>query len=274
MVGHTHEDIDAMFSRLSERLRIGMTFTFPHLMDTFRQCTSASPTPFLLTQVPDFKSFVDGNICDGQDMLVGHSKPLQFRFYMQGEIPVMQYKIHPKSLEWLPKEGGIELWNKDSEGKPMLPIGSPNMLPIADYVRDSPYVVNGIRDYLSFWEKWSQKKGKEALYTQFIEQVIEYWKDMIIELQKPTNKCVGRYIGFWPKTEGTHRMQQIEEELDEFEGYEEWNNHYCGPLRGRPKDVFKPHIDVRKGDFVLVRPGEPEYPIWLGVAELDVDEDR
>ena len=97
---------------------------------------------------------------------------------------------------------------------------------------------------------------------------------MIIELQKPTSKCVGRYIGFWPKTEGTHRMQQIEEELDEFEGYEEWNNHYCGPLRGRPKDVFKPHIDVRKGDFVLVRPGEPEYPIWLGVAESNVDEDR
>ena len=35
MVGHTHEDIDALFSRFSEKLRTGMTFTFPHLMDAF-----------------------------------------------------------------------------------------------------------------------------------------------------------------------------------------------------------------------------------------------
>ena len=35
MVGHTHEDIDAMFSRFSERLQTKMTFTFPHLMEHF-----------------------------------------------------------------------------------------------------------------------------------------------------------------------------------------------------------------------------------------------
>ena len=274
MVGHTHEDIDAMFSKLSESLRTGMTFTFPHLMDTFRQCSSASPAPFLLTKVPDFKSFVDGFLCSGQDTLVGHSKPLQFCFFMQGEIPTMQYKIHPKLPDWLPKEGGIELWKKDNEGRPMLPVGCPNMLPIADYVKDNLSVVNGIRDYLSFWEKWSEKNGKEATCTQFIEPVIDYWKDMIIELQRPTNKCVGNYGGFWPKTEGTHHMQHIEDEADAFQGYEEWNDHYCGPSKQRPKDVFKPHIDVKKGDFVLVRPGDPEYPIWLGVAESDVDMDR
>ena len=55
MVRHKHEEIDAMFIILLKRFRSGMTFTFPHLMETFRQCTSASPTPFLLTQVPDFK---------------------------------------------------------------------------------------------------------------------------------------------------------------------------------------------------------------------------
>ena len=34
MVGHTHEDIDAMFSRFSEKLRVTQTYTLPHLMDT------------------------------------------------------------------------------------------------------------------------------------------------------------------------------------------------------------------------------------------------
>lgn len=77
MVGHTHEDIDAMFSRFSEKLRKSMTYTFPHLMDVFRSCEIASPAPFLMTHVPDFKSFVDGYLCDGADaLIVGHSRPL------------------------------------------------------------------------------------------------------------------------------------------------------------------------------------------------------
>ena len=97
MVGHTHEDIDAMFSRFSERLQAEMTFTFPHLMEHLKKCESLAPAPFLMTQVLDFKSFVQGYLCDRQDNLVGHSKPLQFCFYMQSEFPIMQYKIHPKS---------------------------------------------------------------------------------------------------------------------------------------------------------------------------------
>ena len=67
-----------MFNRFSEKLRVGQTFTFPHVMDTLRKSTSSSPAPFVLTEVPNFKGFVDGYLQDGQDMLVGHAKPLQF----------------------------------------------------------------------------------------------------------------------------------------------------------------------------------------------------
>ena len=92
---------------------------------------------------------------------------------------------------------------------------------------------------------------------------------MIGEIEQPTNK----HIGFWPKTAGTHQMQHIEEERDEFQGCEEFNDHFVGPQSARPLEAFRPHIDVRKGDFVLVRPADPEYPIWLGVAESDADLD-
>ena len=96
MVGHTHEDIDAMFSRFSEKLRVAQTYTLPHLMDTLRTSSTSSPAPFLLTEVPDFKKY-----CDGQETLVGHSKPLQFRFFMQNDTLVMQYKacgVHLKKI--------------------------------------------------------------------------------------------------------------------------------------------------------------------------------
>lgn len=74
---------------------------------------------------------------------------------------------------------------------------------------------------------------------------------MVDVLQNPTNKHIGKYTHFWPKTTGTHCIQEIEEEIDEFQGYEEWNEHFCGPLNGRPKDAFKSHIDVHKGALFL-----------------------
>ena len=103
MVGHTHEDIDALFSRFSEKLRKQAIFTFPHLMKIFNECVSMHPAPFLLQKVADFKGFVKGCLHDGADSLVGHSKPLQFRFYLNDGVPLMQYKLHPKNVDWLPK---------------------------------------------------------------------------------------------------------------------------------------------------------------------------
>ena len=96
---------------------------------------------------------------------------------------------------------------------------------------------------------------------------------MIDKLQKLTYKYTSKYVGFWPKTAGTHQTQHIEEEVDKFQGCKEWNDHYVGPQLGRPQEGFRPDIDVRKGDFILVRPADPEYPIWLGVAESNVDVD-
>ena len=66
---------------------------------------------------------MDGYICDGKERLIGHSKPLQFRFYMQDSVPLMQYKMHPKATEWIPEEG-IQIWKHDDNGKPKLPMGN------------------------------------------------------------------------------------------------------------------------------------------------------
>ena len=94
MVGHAHEDIDAMFSRFSKKLRVDQTFMLPHLMDNLRTSSTSSRVPFLLIEAPDFKAYCDGYICDGQEALIGHSKPLLFKFFMEGDTPVMQFKAH------------------------------------------------------------------------------------------------------------------------------------------------------------------------------------
>ena len=92
MVGHTHEDIDALFSRFSEEIRTTQVFSFPHLMQKFNECTQTHRAPFVMQQVPNFKEFVKDYLHERDDKLVGHSKPLQFGFYMSQGIPLMQYK--------------------------------------------------------------------------------------------------------------------------------------------------------------------------------------
>ena len=80
---------------------------------------------------------------------------------MKGELLEMQYKVHPKSIDWMPRESQIELWKNDDQGKPKLPPNCSNMVPIADYVRDSLLVIKGIKAYLELWRKCFAMKGKD-----------------------------------------------------------------------------------------------------------------
>ena len=81
MVGHTHEYVDAMFSRFLEGLRSSCVFTFCQLMDAFIESSCFSPIPYLMQAIPNFKCFIKGYICDGADASARHKKPLQFHFF-------------------------------------------------------------------------------------------------------------------------------------------------------------------------------------------------
>ena len=56
MVGHTHDDIDALFDRWSYKLRGTDYPTLPLLMKSFME--SWLVIPHLIEEVPDFKKFV------------------------------------------------------------------------------------------------------------------------------------------------------------------------------------------------------------------------
>ena len=142
MVGHTHEDIDPMFKKFLEKLRTSMTFTFPHLMQHFQSCQTTRPTPFMLTHVEHMYLISRVTLMDTCVILKMHLLGTQFRFYMQGDIPLMQYKMHPKSIDWLPMEGGIELWKRDEAGIPHLAKGDLIVVPMFVYIKDHEEVVS------------------------------------------------------------------------------------------------------------------------------------
>ena len=91
LVGHTHDDIDALFGRWSMQLKKENFPTIPSLMKSFMDVHSVPTIPHLIEEVPDFKSFIEGSICDGEDALVGHTKAQQFKFYLNvAGVPIMK----------------------------------------------------------------------------------------------------------------------------------------------------------------------------------------
>ena len=232
------------------------------------------PAPFLIKKVPNFKDFVKGYLHEGGDKLVGHSKPLQFRFYMSEGVPLMQYKIHPTKSDWSPDEG-IELWKRGENGETLLPTGAPKVLPYFEYMKDHEKVIEGLQTFVNWWKSFIDSKGKESAYANWIMPVIEYWEQMIIALRTP---CVEQeYVmqDFWPRSLSSPvvALEDAFEDEDNF-GMNENEDHYCGSARNKPKEEFNPQIDVSKGNFVLVRPSSSMYPIWLGVAISDVDKEK
>ena len=73
IVGHTHNDIDALFGRWSYKLGGTDYLTLSLLMKSFMDTESCPVIPHLIEEVPDFKKFVEGYLCTGRDALAGHT---------------------------------------------------------------------------------------------------------------------------------------------------------------------------------------------------------
>ena len=111
LVEYTHEDIDAMFGRWSYRLRENDYPILPMFMKLFMDAETKPVIPHFIEEVPNFKAFVDGYLCSGNDALEGHTNVHQFKFYKDDNSwPLMQYKLWCTNSNWLPKENrGIRL---------------------------------------------------------------------------------------------------------------------------------------------------------------------
>ena len=107
LVGHTHEDIDAMFGKWSYKLCTNDYPTLPMLMKLFTDAEKQLVILHLIEEVPNFKAFVDGFLCTGTDALEGHTNVQQFKFYKDGNgCPMMQYKLFYIDSKWFPRENG------------------------------------------------------------------------------------------------------------------------------------------------------------------------
>jgi hypothetical protein len=81
IVGHTHDNIDALFGRWNWNLKASDYPALPLLMKSFMDVKKQLVIPHLIKQVPNFKAFVEGYLYSANDALQGHSNAQQFKFY-------------------------------------------------------------------------------------------------------------------------------------------------------------------------------------------------
>ena len=185
IVGHTHEDIDALFGRWSTRLKTRDYPTVPLLMKSFMDCETELVIPHLIEEVPDFKSFVEGYLGRGGQNLEGHSKVQQFKFHMDPNgWPVMEYKHMCTDKKWLPEDGkGIRLWSETEENGPRVSIGSPRPIRPQE-MRSIEEIKKGLDGYIEYWRKMADS-DESGEFRRKNDPVKEYWKGVREALDEP-----------------------------------------------------------------------------------------
>ncbi|CAG2221011.1 unnamed protein product [Mytilus edulis] len=94
MVGHTHEDVDQLFSRVSTKLCQENAPTLPELHARIREASTPSPIVSHLNSIFNFKEkLINLNRCDGI------KAPHIFKFVKDGPIVKMSIKDWPLEYE-------------------------------------------------------------------------------------------------------------------------------------------------------------------------------
>ncbi|KAK3234147.1 hypothetical protein CYMTET_55576 [Cymbomonas tetramitiformis] len=114
IVGHTHENIDQMFSRFSVRLKRKLAMTLDEMMEIAKECFSDGIFTTAVAKVHDLKTWFGGryeNVC-------GISTQQTFKAFKNeaGEV-VVQYKMYSTDKKWLPEEG-LKVLNSMPENLP------------------------------------------------------------------------------------------------------------------------------------------------------------
>ena len=103
-VGHTHEDIDQLFSQISRLMRRNEAQTLPDLQALLPHATE-------IFGMLDMKSWIEPHI----HVVSGHTKPLHYRFKEAGSgPPTIEYRGNSKQ-RW--KKIDASFWKTNPSGK-------------------------------------------------------------------------------------------------------------------------------------------------------------
>ena len=280
-VGHTHEDIDAFFSKVSKQIKHIDINSLPSLMAEIWECEKIHPISRVMTEVAAYKDYIAKYV----SKIIGQSAPISFRFAMVENKPVFFVKEslnHP----WTPPNGA-SIWKLDETNKPILPKGNPFLKPMGMEQKKAAEIQAYIQEYMQFLQ--STVTDDKSPAWDGMQKVLAYWneisKNLPIQDQRTSALTNDSILQFWPQTNhGTGYKQgeemttdtiihdSLQEELRE--ELRDRDMIYVGPLSKLPKRRFNPLEDIQEGHFVVIRPTDDweknvcKTPaIWIGRAK-------
>ena len=168
-VGHTHEDVDAGFSRIGEYLRRNDAETLPDLVNLI-------PNSELLTDMFDIKSWLEPHL----NIVSKHTAQHHFKFSKHSGNTLVFYKMH-QAEEWLQQENTY-LAN--------IPKGKPNILRRDTSKIDMDKLQRQINSMTFMFsdvskQEWWNKFIKQKCSVQ--EKGIRFWIDILPRQQTSMN---------------------------------------------------------------------------------------
>ncbi|KAL3697928.1 hypothetical protein R1sor_012004 [Riccia sorocarpa] len=290
VVGHTHEDVDAFFSKVNASQAGKSIESLPHFLEVVHNVQSSKAYLRLIHEVADYKRHVADYIVK----IEGQSAPVAFKFWMRDNIPVYQVK-ETYCGKWV-SEHGRTLWKRQDPESPtnfnvqLPPDQNPKVNEmIAPYAKKVE-VSGFIRNYIKHKEEL--QAGTDPSTDVFAEDqcLIQYWKNVADVVQAGWRSSEESELqeGFWPITDygtghqipsqtstnpnsrgTTHR--EVEEELrarDEI---------FVGEAAARSLATFMPIIDITAGLMLLLRPSddfECQDCLWVAKATGPVCRDE
>lgn len=290
MVGHTHEDVDAFFSKVAGRIGNRDVTTFPALMAEMWECQSIHPVPYLIREVADYHEYVKDFVLP----MVGQSRPIAFLFSMKDNVPVYQYKENLHDM-WLPIQGR-KIWKQDELTKLTLhPQGEPKAKKMFNFHKRALEIIPYLNHYIG-WLKSTWKDEESEGHRQMVP-LLSYWETIRHLLSNALCNSTEPGVlaqGFWPRTNhGTGfkaplqceevredttndaELVQLQNELTE--ELLERDQIFVGDPREKEKYRFIPLEDIKCGRFIVLRPNdefEKEAPgcFWVVRAITSVVE--
>ena len=213
MVGHTHEDIDAAFSKTSLRTKGLNIGTLPELMAEVWECMEdMHMVPGLIGEVVAYKAYLKRHKVKE---IVGHSRPISFHFSMRDNRPIYQYKVDINS-PWIPENGRC-IWANDLVTKKLIiPMGEPYAKKMSHTYKKKDEVVPYLRKYIEHQLNGCTDPTSEEYKIKY--PLSQYWKSVADTLEGD----------FGPETNSDSDSEDLEEGLQ--------SSH----LRFGPKQIMAP----------------------------------
>ncbi|KAK3275726.1 hypothetical protein CYMTET_16163 [Cymbomonas tetramitiformis] len=163
LVGHTHENIDQMFSRFSVRLRRKQAWTLDEMIEVAQECFTDGVTCEHTEKIFDFSSWFDGHVFDCHNILA--QQAFKFKKDEHGEVG-MQYKQYSISPKWLPETPLPKLASTP-------PVAGPG------YIKPIPFTEEGIEKL-----EHALQALKDILGTKLTDVHENFWREDAIEKQR------------------------------------------------------------------------------------------